>query len=87
MASSVSSCLLWCLEQFIDCVFSALNGFNLVSVSTFLGRIQYTHLLHAQDMGFMEAGFDWRPMTELVYNSGHVILLLGSSSNKKHHEW
>lgn len=55
MASSVSSGLLWRLEQFVD--LSVLNSFNLVIISTFLGGIQYAHLLHAQDLGFMEAGF------------------------------
>lgn len=87
MVSPVSAGLLWCLEQFIDCVFSILNSFNLVIISTFLGGIQYTHLLHAQDLGFMETGFKCRPMTDLVCNAGHVILLLGSNNNKKHHVW
>lgn len=30
VASSVSSCLLWCLEQFVDCVFSNPSSLNLV---------------------------------------------------------
>lgn len=62
VASSISSSL-WCFEQFVDCALSTSNIFHLVIISTFLGRIQYTHLLHAQDLGFMEAGFKCRLMS------------------------
>lgn len=87
VASSVISCLFWCLEQFVDCVFSTPSSLNLVIISTSLRWLQYTHLLHAQDLGFMEAGYQCRPMTELVCNAGHVILLPRSSNSNKHHVW
>lgn len=72
MANSVKSSL-WGFEQFVDCAFSTSNTFHLVTVSTFLGGMQYTHLLHGQDLGFLGAGFKCRLTTELPYNAGHVI--------------
>lgn len=73
MANSVRSSL-WGFEQFVDRAFSTSNIFHLVTVSTFLGGMHYTHLLHAQDLGFLGgAGFKCRLTTELPNNAGHVF--------------
>lgn len=72
VANSVRSSL-WGFEQFVDRAFSTPNSSPLVTISTLLGGMQYAHLLHAQDLGFLGAGFKCRLTTELPYNAGHVI--------------
>lgn len=72
VASSVSSSL-WCFEHRLCLKY--LQILHLVIISTFLGGMQY--FLHAQDLGFMNPGFKCRLMTELLYNTGHVIFTSG----------